>query len=232
MKLYKVINKGTETEQIKEYNIEESLDLALKSKISKPLILKGVVDSNNSITFDSLPDGQTPYNAAIAAYGAGQLVQIDVTNPAEDWNTILTLSRVDSAGDLQFFNYEETQFAGEPRLQLIKMFDDDSAIYSYFLVSEDSTIVITGQWNQGTGVELVIPSTATNAHEYLRGLHTAGKRPELHIEGNDWTAIYRLSKVSIGYLVFSNVERWDDGTLSISTIKVSDNGCVYSAREF
>ena len=71
MKLHKVINKGTDTEETKEYNIEECLDLALKSKISKPLILKGVVDSNDSITFDSLPDGRTPYNAAIAAYGAG-----------------------------------------------------------------------------------------------------------------------------------------------------------------
>lgn len=232
MKLKKVINKGTDTEETKEYNIEECLDLALKSKIFKPLILNGVVDSNDSITFDSLPDGQTPYNAAIAAYGAGQLVQIDVTNPAGDWNTILTLSRVDSVGDLQFFNYEETQFAGEQRLQLVKMFSDSSATYSYILVSEDSTIVITGQWNQGTGVELDIPSTATNAHKYLRGLYTAGTRLELHIEGNDWTAIYRLSKVSIGYMVFSNVERWDDGILSISTINVSDNGCVYSAREF
>ena len=154
MKLHKVTNKGTETEETKEYNIEECLDLALNGKISKPLILKGIVDSNKSITFNPLLDGQTPYNAAIAAYEAGRLVQIDVTNPAGDWNTILTLSRVDMGG-LQFFNYEQTIQFEENRLQCVSMWPDSTAIYNYILVSEDSTGVVphigeNGNWYIGS----------------------------------------------------------------------------------
>ena len=97
------------------------------------LILHGTVGDNNSITFEPLPNGQNPYSAATAAYVGGRLVQIDVTNAAGDWNTILTLSRV-SMGVLQFFNYEETEYYEEKRIQLVKMFSDDSATYSYIKV--------------------------------------------------------------------------------------------------
>lgn len=67
-------------------------------------------------------------------------MQIDVTNNAGDWNTILTLSRVNEMDGLQFFNYEETENNGEERLQLIKMLDDSSATYSYIQVSSGETI--------------------------------------------------------------------------------------------
>ena len=67
-------------------------------------------------------------------------MQIDVTNNAGDWNTILTLSRVSEMDGFQFFNYEETESDGEERLQLIKMLDDSSATYSYIPVSSDKTI--------------------------------------------------------------------------------------------
>ena len=97
------------------------------------LILHGTVGDNNSITFEPLPNGQNPYSAATAAYVGGRLVQIDVTNATGDWNTILTLSRV-SMGVLQFFNYEETEYYEEKRIQLVKMFSDDSATYSYIKV--------------------------------------------------------------------------------------------------
>ena len=97
------------------------------------LILHGTVGDNNSITFEPLPNGQNPYSAATAAYVGGRLVQIDVTNAAGDWNTILTLSRV-SMGVLQFFNYEETEYYEEKRIQLVKMFSDYSATYSYIKV--------------------------------------------------------------------------------------------------
>ena len=154
MKLHKVINKGTDTEQTKEYNIEECLDLALNGKISKPLILKGIVDSNKSITFNTLGDKQKPYETAYAAYEAGRVVQIDVTNPAEDWNTILTLSRVDMGG-LQFFNYEKTINFEEDRLQYVLMWPDSTATYNYILVSGGSTGVVptigdNGNWYIGS----------------------------------------------------------------------------------
>lgn len=106
---------------------------AAKAASSSALVLTGVVGSNNYITFDSLPDGQTPYSAATAAYSAGRVVQIDVRNTAHDWNTILILSRV-STGVLQFFNYEETEYHEEKRIQLVKMFSDNSATYSYIKV--------------------------------------------------------------------------------------------------
>lgn len=104
------------------------------------LILQGTIDNNNEITYNSLPDGQSPYNAAKAAYVAGRVVQFDVTNNAGDWNTILTLSRVSEMDGFQFFNYEETKNDGEKRLQLIKMLDDSSATYSYIPVSSGETI--------------------------------------------------------------------------------------------
>ena len=94
------------------------------------LILEGTVLNDNSIEFDSVTSGQGLYNAAVAAYEAGRVVQIDVTNNARDWNTVLTLSRVDLGG-LQFFNYEETVNYEEQRLQLVKMSPDGSATYSY-----------------------------------------------------------------------------------------------------
>lgn len=98
------------------------------------LILKGKVLNDNSIEFNSvtsgLTSGQGLYNAAVAAYEAGRVVQIDVTNNARDWNTVLTLSRVDLGG-LQFFNYEKTVGYEEQRLQLVEMSPDGSATYSY-----------------------------------------------------------------------------------------------------
>lgn len=96
------------------------------------LMLHGTVGDNNSITFEPLPDGQNPYSAAKAAYVAGQLVRIDATNSAGDWDTILTLSRV-GLDELQFFNYEETEIEGEQRIQLVKMLDDSTATYSYIV---------------------------------------------------------------------------------------------------
>ena len=82
-------------------------------------------------------------------------MQIDVTNSAVDWNTILTLSRVDSGGELQFFNYEQTIQFVEDRLQCVSMLPDSTAIYSYILVSGDSTGVIphigeNGNWYIGS----------------------------------------------------------------------------------
>ena len=75
-----------------------------------------------------------------AAYVARRVVQIDVTNNAGDWNTILTLSRVSEMDGFQFFNYEETESDGEERLQLVRMLDDSSATYSYIPVSSGETI--------------------------------------------------------------------------------------------
>ncbi len=97
------------------------------------LMLHGTVSANNEIVFDPLPGGQAPFSAATAAYAAGRLVQIDVTDAGGNWNTILTLSRV-GLEELQFFNYEETESEGEKRLQLVKMLDDSSATYDYIEV--------------------------------------------------------------------------------------------------
>lgn len=154
MKLHKVINKGTDTEQTKEYNIEECLDKISDINYTGALILHGTKGDNNYITFDPLPDGQTPYNAAIAAYNAGQLVQIDVAHPDGDWITILTLSRADIGG-LQFFNYEKTINFEEDRLQYVEMWPDSTTIYHYILVSGDSTGVVphigeNGNWYIGS----------------------------------------------------------------------------------
>ena len=84
------------------------------------LIVEGTVSNDNSIEFDSvtsgLTSGQDLFNAVITAHSAGRVVQINITNPAGDWNTILTLSRVSEIDGLQFFNYEETVDAREERL--------------------------------------------------------------------------------------------------------------------
>lgn len=81
-------------------------------------------------------------------------MQIDVAHPDGDWNTILTLSRVDMGG-LQFFNYEQTIQFEENRLQCVSMWPDSTAIYNYILVSEDSTGVVphigeNGNWYIGS----------------------------------------------------------------------------------
>ena len=103
------------------------------------LMLYGTVLANNEIVFDPLPGGQAPFSAATEAYIAGRVVQIDVTNPAGDWNTILILSRVDAIGDIQFFNYEKTEYDEEQRLQLVKMSRDGSATYSYIEVPTNTS---------------------------------------------------------------------------------------------
>ena len=95
------------------------------------LTLKGTVLRDNSIEFDSLTSGQGLFNAVITAHSAGRVVQIDITNPAGDWNTILTLSRVSEIDGLQFFNYEQTEGDQEERLQLIRMSPEGLATYSY-----------------------------------------------------------------------------------------------------
>ena len=95
--------------------------------------------------------------------------------------------------------------------------------------------IIHGTWDPSSRrVTLEIPPSAPGAYVYLSALRGKGKRPELQIEGDGWTAIFRLSKVSStgGYLQFSNTERWDDGTLSISTITVNATGIFYTATEF
>lgn len=235
---------------IGQFNFDRGV-LGLRGTNEENINLRGIagpIEDNDAANKDYVDSASAVLEADLTAYADGLVrgLSDDLPNrflekgkdvdlgDYELWAKIVHANFVMAARGLEVDEGSNILFGGNRVQNVAAPVEQTDAANKDYVESyvESYAPVIKGQWRANTGVELVIPSSATNAHEYLRGLYDAGKRPELHIEGNDWIAIYHLSKVSIDYLVFSNTERWDDDTLSISTIRVSDRGCVYSAREF
>lgn len=94
--------------------------------------------SGSSVVLDELADGQTVYDAVKAAYSAGKEVLLNVTNSADDWDTILRISKVNSNDDTIMFSNAEICETGEAdmaneemRLQWVVLKSDSTAAYYY-----------------------------------------------------------------------------------------------------
>lgn len=106
-------------------------------KDGQTLIISLMIDDDNEILdYFDFPDG----NAAVAlireAISSQRNVVLDVTNVPGDWNVYLSLCK-DAYTYLLFSNYEISE-DGEPRLQIMRINNDGSGSYSYFVPQSSS----------------------------------------------------------------------------------------------